>query len=287
MDAGWSAGPAGAGPLVLGSAGLPEMEKRKMVLYFSATGNTRYVANKLAGLLGDESLDLLDRIRRKDYGEIHSDRPFVLCSPVYVCEMPRFLADYLRKVKLTGSREVYCIFTSGGYAGISGILARRLFRRKGMVYKGHGELKMPRNYISNNSYPELGREEIEKRILSSHARIPALADRIRRGARLKSRHVWFFEVLVTLPVNPFWYYKMQPVGDFYATDRCISCGKCVRLCPLNVISLAEGKPVWSGKSCAHCMSCIQNCPVEAIEYGNVTQLKKRYRFDKYKYLLKD
>ena len=33
------------------------------------------------------------------------------------------------------------------------------------------------------------------------------------------------------------------------------------------------------------MSCIQNCPVQAIEYGQVTPGKERYRFDKYRYLL--
>ena len=46
-------------------------------------------------------------------------------------------------------------------------------------------------------------------------------------------------------------------------------------------------PVWHGKSCAHCMSCIQNCPVGAIEYGQITRKKDRYRFDKYRYVLKD
>ena len=35
------------------------------------------------------------------------------------------------------------------------------------------------------------------------------------------------------------------------------------------------------------MSCIQNCPTEAIEYGQITQKKKRYRFEKYRYALND
>ena len=52
-----------------------------MILYFSATGNTRFVARRLATLLGDESLDLLDRSRRGDHSPIRSDRPFVICSP--------------------------------------------------------------------------------------------------------------------------------------------------------------------------------------------------------------
>ena len=77
----------------------------------------------------------------------------------------------------------------------------------------------------------------------------------------------------------------QGVKDFHVKDNCISCGKCERLCPLQVISMDNGKPVWKGKTCAHCMSCIQNCPAAAIEYGKKTKGKKHYYFEKYRYAL--
>ena len=254
-----------------------------MILYFSATGNTRFVARQLAMRLGDEALDLLDRIKCGDCSPIHSNRPFVICAPIYVCEMPRFLADYLRKTPLVGNTDVFFIFTSGGYSGIGGILAGNLMRKKGLRYMGCADLTMPRNYIANDHYPELDTPEIERRIRTSAEGIEAVAAAIGRGERLKSRHVWLFEMLITLPFNPVWCRIRQGVGDFHATDRCVGCGKCARLCPLNVIEIVDGKPVWRGKSCAHCMSCIQNCPVEAIEYGQITQKKKRYLFQKYRY----
>ena len=70
-----------------------------MVLCFSATGNIRFVAQRLTRLLDDEALDLLERIRRGDHAPIRSEKPFVICSPVYVCEMPRFFAAWLRDRK--------------------------------------------------------------------------------------------------------------------------------------------------------------------------------------------
>ena len=69
--------------------------------------------------------------------------------------------------------------------------------------------------------------------------------------------------------------------DFYCTDKCIGCGKCAKLCPLNNIEIKDKKPIWSD-SCSHCMACIGNCPVEAIEYGTITQDKARYNFGKYR-----
>ena len=256
-----------------------------MILYFTATGNTRFVAEALSARLGDEALNLLDRIRRGDHSPIRSDRPFVICAPVYVCEMPRFLAEYLRRTPLNGNRNVYFAFTSGGYSGVSGVLARGIVNRKGMRYMGCADFTMPRNYIASNAYSALEVPEIERRIRDSAARIAPVADAIRRGDKLRSRHVWLFELLITLPFNPVWVRVKQGVADFRATDSCVGCGKCARLCPLNMIHMEGSRPVWRGRTCAHCMSCIQNCPAEAIEYGQITPVKARYRFNRYRYAL--
>ena len=58
-----------------------------MVLYYSATGNTEYIAKEIARRLDDECVDLLDRIKNQDFTEFHSEKPFIICAPVYVCEM--------------------------------------------------------------------------------------------------------------------------------------------------------------------------------------------------------
>ena len=254
-----------------------------MILYFSATGNTEYIAVELARALDDTVMDLRERIRQKDFTPIRSKKPFVICSPVYVCEPPQFLITFLRRTKLTGNPNVYFVFTSGGYAGISSFIVRCLMRRK--RYRGSAEFNMPRNYIATNMYPEPETAEIESSILQADLKIQQTASAIRSGDTLKSRHIGLWEILVIIPFTPVWYHLRQGVKEFQVKDNCISCGKCERLCPLRVISLRDGKPVWNGRTCAHCMSCISNCPVEAIEYGRITKGKKRYRFDQYRYVL--
>ena len=259
---------------------LIQKEFMYMILYYSATGNTAYIARLIGEKIGDEILDLSGRIKNKDFSEIHSDRPYVICVPVYVCEMPFFVRDWLKKAVLSGNRNVYFIFTSGGYAGISGSLARRIIRRKGMKYMGHAEFKMPRNYIASNMYPELDSEEIFRRITVSRDRTSEIAGSLLKGERLKARYVFLFEKIITIPFTPVWIKLRQSSKDFHTTGRCIGCGKCARICPVNNIRMENKRPVWI-KNCAHCMACIGNCPVEAIEYGNITQNKVKYNIKKY------
>lgn len=254
-----------------------------MVLYFSATGNTQYIAWELARRLDDECVDLLPRVKSNDHAPLYSETPFVICAPVYVCEMPRFLSKYLKEQDFSGSREVYFVFTSGGYCGPSGPLAKSMFRKKGMLYRGHTEFRMPRNYVASDAYSMLSPEEIRERFAESYEKLAPVAETIRSGGELTARHVYLFETLITVPFNPVWCKFKMPAKDFHATDKCIGCGKCVKLCPLNNIVLKEKKPVW-GSSCTHCMACIGNCPTEAIEYGNITQTKDKYNFGKYSYL---
>ncbi|MFR8517088.1 MAG: EFR1 family ferrodoxin, partial [Emergencia timonensis] len=80
-------------------------------------------------------------------------------------------------------------------------------------------------------------------------------------------------------VNTIYYPTMIHAKKFYATDACISCGKCQKDCPLNNVSIVCGKPKW-GKDCTHCMACICGCPAEAIEYGNHSKGLPRYQFPK-------
>lgn len=255
-----------------------------MILYFSATGNTEYIAQEIAKRLDDECINLLDRVKTEDYNVLHSDKPFIICAPVYVCEMPRFMSTYLKKQTFTGNKDVYFIFTSGGYCGISGQLAKSIFRKKKMNYKGHAEFKMPRNYVANDAYPMLSTEEVEERILHSYEKIASVVADIKAGKKLTARHIFLFETIITVPFNPVWCKLKLRAKDFYSTDKCIGCSKCVKLCPLNNIKLENGKPIWND-NCTHCMACIGNCPTQAIEYGTITKDKEQYNFGKYRYVV--
>ena len=256
-----------------------------MVLYFSATGNTEFLAKELAKRLNDQCVNLLYRIKKHDHSPIFSDKPFVICTPVYVCEMPRFLSAYLKKQPFTGSSEVYFVINSAGYGGISGYLAKKIAKRKKMHYMGYSEVVMPRNYFIGH-YPMQSGDEIKERLLNAYEKIQNIADSIANGEKLKARYVFMFEKAITLPFNPVWSKYKLTSKAFFASDKCVTCGKCVQVCPLNNISIKDNKPVWEN-NCTHCMACIGNCPTEAIDYSGITNNKGKYNFKKYKHFLNE
>ena len=58
--------------------------------------------------------------------------------------------------------------------------------------------------------------------------------------------------------------KIAPKG-YWITDACISCGKCVRICPQKAIE--KGSPsIIHQEHCLHCGNCFENCPVSAIKH---------------------
>ena len=65
---------------------------------------------------------------------------------------------------------------------------------------------------------------------------------------------------------------------FTAGEACTGCGQCAARCPLNNVTLREGRPVW-GTRCTHCMACLCYCPAKTIEYGTKSRNKPRYHFE--------
>lgn len=47
-------------------------------------------------------------------------------------------------------------------------------------------------------------------------------------------------------------------------SKCLGCGACASMCPVNAIEIKGGKAEINKKKCIKCGTCMQICPVGAI-----------------------
>ena len=67
---------------------------------------------------------------------------------------------------------------------------------------------------------------------------------------------------ITVFLKPMSYYALARVKC--DKDKCISCGKCRRVCPMNVDVTDNSRKRENGTECILCMECVKNCPKGAL-----------------------
>ena len=152
---------------------------------------------------------------------------------------------------------------------------QKLADAKGFDVLGFRSVLMPQSYTNAGAAQP---DEVNRQILAkAEEQIDALAKQIASGARLQPEPLG--KSWMSVIANPLMYATMMSTKKFTVSDACISCGACVKNCPLGNIRLVDGKPVW-GRDCTQCCACIGSCPVSAIEYGKKTIGKSKYYYGK-------
>ena len=67
---------------------------------------------------------------------------------------------------------------------------------------------------------------------------------------------------ITIFLKPMSYFSVVRIKC--DKNKCISCGKCKKVCPMNVDVTDNSRKRENGTECILCMECIKNCPVDAL-----------------------
>ena len=247
-----------------------------MVLYFTGTGNSKYVAQRIAEGLGDTLLCMNDRIRAGDTSPVETGRRLVIVTPTYAWRIPRLVRDWLRSTELRGAERIWFVMTCGSEIGNAGKYNRALCGEKGLTCMGTAQIVMPENYIAMFNAPQS--DKAREIVAKAEPDIDRAIAAIRESRAFAPTRRNLYDRFMSGPVNPVFYACVVKAKAFAVSDACVGCGRCARRCPTNSITLRGGKPVW-GKGCTHCMACICYCPAEAIEYGKKSLGKPRYHFE--------
>lgn len=247
-----------------------------MILYFSGTGNSRYVARRMADALHEPLCNMNDRIKAGDTAPVETGARLIIVTPTYAWRIPRIVQDWLLRTALTGTAQAWFVMTCGSETGSADKYNRALCQEKHLTCMGTAQIIMPENYIAMFNAPQA--EEARQIVARAEPDIDRAIAAVRAGTAFPPTRDNLYDRFMSGPVNPIFYSCFVKAEAFTVSDACVGCGQCAARCPTNNITLQNGRPVWGG-SCTHCMACICYCPAAAIEYGKKSLGKPRYHFE--------
>ena len=236
-----------------------------LVLYFSGTGNTKYVAELFAGKMGAKCLSIEDQI---DFAtEITVQETIAICYPIYGSRAPlimrRFVAEHLPDLK---GKKLVILVTQWYFSGDG---ARSLLD---LLPVGHVEVLYAEHILMPNNVSNLWplfRKQSRRKLRRYRARAERKLERVckkisagrvkKRGFSKLSRAVGGLQGNPWLRIGEDWMGRKVIIYE----DACIHCGLCAYYCPMQNLEELRGKIV-SRQDCTVCYRCVNFCPERAI-----------------------
>ncbi len=256
------------------ASNLNSYASKTIIYYFSGTGNSFTIAQKLAVRLNSEIVGIAG-LREGLVDCLNQAVGIVF--PVYMYRPPRLAVDFMRRIK--NARYLFAVAVNGGDPGDALPFTEKLLKQSNLVLNAGFQVRMPDNYLPFGGPPS--EAEQAEMFLKADERVQEIAQTVDvLGAHREKSP----SIIKTRIFPGLWYalgYWAIPFSDksYIVGDNCNGCGVCERVCPVGNITMTEGKPVWNRK-CEQCMACIQWCKETAIEIGKKTKGIPRYTHPK-------
>ena len=88
-----------------------------MVLYFTGTGNSKYIAERIATALNEDILSMNDRIKEGNTANVMTGKSMVIVVPTYAWRIPRVVLNWLQQIKFPEAKQIWFVMDCGGEIG--------------------------------------------------------------------------------------------------------------------------------------------------------------------------
>lgn len=224
-----------------------------MVFYFTATGNSLYVAKQFS----DEPLSIPQIMR--SYRRSFSDDVIGIVCPVFAGQPPKMVVKFLEESEFK-AEYLYIILTYGHDESDSPEFTARLAEKCGVCIDYIAAIKMVDNFLPVfDMTEETGLEKHVGKQIESAVREVAERKRGIPEATEAQRKLHARVVRMNRLIPAFNNGRLIIVKN-----NCIGCGICGKICPVGNFYVENGQAKRKRKTCEFCLACAQNCPQKAI-----------------------
>jgi ferredoxin len=243
------------------------------IYYYSATGNSLAVARMIAARLGNTELVAM---KKSDGANVSKGSSCIgLVFPVHIFGLPVAVINFLENLRAPAGAFIFAVATHGGMPCATLKQAELLLAQRSIKLSAGYEVKMVNNCTTVGEAPH---PDKQKTLLQDSTR---RVDRICNALNKRTRRIyqgipvvnWVFSTKLHGNALP----KIPGMDKTYSVQQtCNGCGICQKVCQAGNIVMENGRPVWLHR-CEACYACLQWCPKEAIQIGEKTIGRRRYR----------
>jgi flavodoxin len=127
-----------------------------MILYFSATGNSQYAAEKLANETNDRLISIGVALRDGHFAfDLSGEAYLGFVVPTFAWTLPGAVAKFIEKMELLNIADpyIYGVFTCGESTGHASSALFSMLNAKSIPLNASFDLVMPDNFILWSNIP--------------------------------------------------------------------------------------------------------------------------------------
>ncbi|MGN0384063.1 MAG: EFR1 family ferrodoxin, partial [Eubacterium sp.] len=196
---------------------------------------------------------------------VKNEEMLVFAYPVQYSTVPKILRDFIIENKeLWERKKVFVIATMGLFSGDGTGILGRLLQKYGAEILGGLHLKMP-DSIGDEKVLKRPPEKNKEIVKKAEQKIKNAVQLMQAGKPTQEGIGILFRMAGFFGQRLYFWHKTKKYSDKLRVDeeKCIGCGKCERLCPMNNIKVVDKKVVQNNQ-CTMCYRCINNCPKQAM-----------------------
>lgn len=240
-----------------------------MVFYFTATGNSLYVAREL----DTNTVSIAQAVHDREH--TYSDDTIGIVCPIFGHEMPELVKDFLAQSTFE-TDYFYVILTYGNRHANAAELAAEFLGEHGIHADYVNQILMADNFLPNFDMAEqrtMDKDadgQIDRIRQDIQGRVPFIAPTSEKDREAHQEHL---TRMSHMPADAF-------RRLYRITDACVGCGICTQVCPKACYHLEGKMSVWNPDGCIVCMACVHACPTLAIQLNMPEKNpQERYRND--------